>query len=520
MLLHTLLGRYLLVMTAVAALVARPAVASLLSRGALDGVRLSPDAARGALALGHLALLVAFAGIFAATLSRTFVLRRREEPLWAHPFALPGLMLHRLAGAWVSAALAVLPGFYLFHWHLLAAGGGPRGMVLAVHLATALAWLLVAGVPVAALVRAWLVGPRITGRARALNGAGALVAMAALAGAALGAEPLARARPGVLEALGSPGVARLLLPPSAAVAALAGGGWAVLLAWAAVLALGAAWAARTAARWAAQAPRELPLDLDAAEPVRFSSAFAPAAGGPRSRVRLFWTKDVVLPFRRAPLRALLPHWLLLTGAVAELAVMRAFWPAALPRAEGEAALVAATVAGVAAVLALRAGLPSLGQEGDGLWLLLPLVRPAELFACKLLPAAATAALAAALHGTALGIAARLLGMASPSPATLGLLAAPAAALFAGAATGLGFLLPDPARRLALLPGASRTAVATFLAGSAVAMTWTGAAAYVRAAGWAGAAGTAWMLGVPALLCAAGSAGVAGWALARLQRLER
>lgn len=511
-LLHTLLGRYALGMGILASVLAAPAVAALLRRGAWDGPPPSPAEAQGALVIGHAALLLGFVALFAATLARTFVLRREEGPLQAHPSALPALALFRLAAAWATAAVAVLPLFYLFHWHFLARLGAPPAATLLLHLATTLAWLLAAALPVAAWARRGLHGARPEGRARALHLLGAATAWLALS-APVVLVPGMRTDLPAMAAAASRALHLGLVPLAASNALAAGEGW-TLATWCAALAAAALVAVRSAARWAVRAPWELPLDLAAEGTIRYVSAFdQPGRRG--GRVALFWTKDVRLSAARQPLAHLALHWGLLTAGVAGVVLARAALPPEL-----HPVAVALLVVALPAVLALLRTPGSLGVEGENVWLLRTVLRPVELFACKLLPALGRVALPAAVHGTVVGLAARLLEVAGPTPAGTAALAAGAGALFALAGTAAGFLFPDFSRALVLVPGATRVGLLAYLVPTVLALGWTASAFAAHSLFGISAAGVALLLVGFALTAAAGWGGVAAWALHRMTRWER
>jgi hypothetical protein len=168
---------------------------------------------------------------------------------------------------------------------------------------------------------------------------------------------------------------------------------------------------------------------------------------------------------------------------------------------------------------MRRSLGALGEEGERIGLLRPVLAPREILFAKLGGGLAHSVGHAVLYATFLLLAGRVVGAGVPSPAWLLWGGVTLSLFLAGLGTGLGFLLPDFGHDLAALPGASAAGKALYLvvSGGIVALYVTGG--YLIAVGKLSAPAWAGIVVLLGAIVLSGSAVIAWRGAARLDRIE-
>ena len=440
--------------------------------GALIEVAEEPGLRAGALVTAHLSLSLCLLLIVPILLVKELILRRGDEPMNAHPWALPTLFTLRVTAIIASAALFLWVSFYLLLGPLLLLGSDRPWGTFAAHVISALLYSLVLGTLAAAATRAIVLRSGVVARAEALYRWAILPFLivyplfVALPGA------LVRWNPGALVLLGELAERSfyLLQAPLGVSSGAASGSLFAVGAWFVVLGGCLEGSRRGLATWRTRALGELPLDFTSEGRDRHRSTFASRA--PRSlRLRefhLFATKDILLPYLRRPSRYFRLQAVLATaGAGGVMLVSGARSGGLLSEAGTSASLTFASLS-VTSALVLLHTLGALGREGVRLALLTPLVPPMRLFMAKALPGGVFAAVHGGAHTVGLLLLAAVVGVLPPAPAHLVAGNVAWALLLALLGAALGFLLPDLQRRSWLLPGASPMGIYGFalLAGAA------------------------------------------------------
>ena len=463
-------------------LISLPALVHLVAEGAwASGAGLDAQSRAGALALAHAALVLCLASMLPPTLLRDLVFWRERDPLEAHPWALPEAGLARVAGGalWTSGFLVLF--FLLFHHPLLR---GVDATTAAASLASGgtggtQSWLLPAVHAVALFVH--LVGLAALGF-RLLAGWTSrqpphhhglpprnrlLIVPFLLAFPTFAFVPalLGEQMPGLLSALGGAALAGnalkklagwLLQPPAAGVYLANRGDVGGAAAW-----FGVTFGMAGVAWWTLWRNRTDLALVDRGPGQRTESGRAPAFAAPPTgpaplrEFRLFWEKDVLARQRGSAVRRRVREHgpvLLWIGAAAWLAPHIIERMATTP----EATLIVTGLVPIvlAAGASLRQGVPSLGLEGPHLELLRALQPVRRLFIAKLNVNALVVLPRAAGYAAAASLALSLSGVPTPGPGAALVLGAGAGAVLSLSATAVGFLLPDPAQRSLILPGAS------------------------------------------------------------------
>ena len=462
-------------------LISIPALVQLVAEGAWpNGAGLDAQSRAGALALAHATLVLCLAAMLPPTIVRDLVSWRERDPMEAHPWALPEAGLARIAGGalWTSGFLVLF--FLLFHHPIvrgvdastaasaLASGGsgGARTWLLpAVHAVALFLHLVGLAALGFRLLAGWAsqLPPHNSGlpaRHRLLI----FPFLLAFPAFALVPGLLAERMPGLLSGLGGAALSGnflqrlagwLLQPPAAGVFLAAHGEVGAAAAWfgasfgVAGLAGVALWRNRADLALVGRAEVRRP---DTMRAPAFETA--PAGSVPVREFRLFWEKDV-----RVRRGSGIP------GRVREHGPVL-FWIAAAawlaPRMVEQTAMTTEAVlipSGLipivlAAGASLRQGVPSLGLEGLQLELLRTLLPVRRLFIAKLSVNTLVVLPRAAGYAAAASLALSLSGVPTPGPGAALVLGAGAGAVLSVAATAVGFLLPDPAQRSMILPGAS------------------------------------------------------------------
>ncbi|MEX1256014.1 MAG: hypothetical protein WEG36_00195 [Gemmatimonadota bacterium] len=417
----------------------------------------------GALVVSSLALTLTYAVMVPALLWRERAVQGQREPLRAHPWIFPELFCVQVVSAVGICGLHLLV-FHDLLLHGLVTGGAARpGWVLLLHASASLAYYFVVGILVLGAVGfTRMSAPRKAPTLRHQR-IFALLFMATFPLFVVVPHLLGEWAPSVLSRIGesAPNALHFLQAPVAILHAATDGSEARIAGWGAVLIAGVMLGTR--ALWR-QSGRVALQGLDAGGeglPTSYECAFPPRLRGRTSRLRLFWTKDVVLPLRRGPwayvaLHSVLASWVLLGLAGALLGAREASEAAALTGGGLDALLFA-----LAGVLAGLRTLPSLGSEKSTLHLWRPFISPAETFRLKLLVNEGYVLLHAPLYGLMISAGSWLAGVPGPTAIEavgFALIGGGVMSLFG---TGLGFLFPDSRCRGVVLPGASTTGIFLF-----------------------------------------------------------
>jgi hypothetical protein len=518
-LLSSVAGRFMLL----TALVSLHPLWRLLTRGVLAPLPLSPAAENGALVLAHL-LAAAYCGL--ATVSYyVVILHRRAErdPLRAHGGLAPLRLLYRaVVGVIGFVVPVVVVMMAVVYGDILTErpGGGARLAGFAAGGA-----LLFSGL--ALLV--FLASTRTPPRRLIRGGIGVLRLLAVgmfILSLAIVFVPvaLAKRQPAVLEAVGSmaerfswglqlplllalPAEGPPIVPFVLALAPVA------LALWRGSIGL---------RRWSEAGLPASAGDLDG-ERHHASGLTGIGRAAPGSRVyRLFWAKDIVLPYRRSPGSYVQEQWVLLGSAT--VLIVLAIRTLKDTLAEG-VLLAAAGFLPLMCVAALAGGrgLGSLGSEGRQVHRLHSVLTAGLLFRVKACVNAGFVTAHAVLYGYLLAALAAALGN-GPSRGGWGVhaaggLAAGAGAAFATLATGIGFLVPDFTSKFRLLPGATRVGLVAYLSvatgfSGLLSLAW---ASWVLGRLGTGAAVANW--GGALLIVTALGWLLARWGHARLRRME-
>lgn len=515
---HTLNGKLAIILL----LFAVPAVPGLVRGSTAVAKTFSPQVNVGVLLIAFLFLLLAFALTISASLAKSLLTDREDEPLRVFTAALWPVAAYRLlVGTGLSAGTFLVAFYLVFHWGLLLQALPRPFIEVPVYVVSLVICLLVVGAGAATLFNSLIHrnDPRLT--PTTVHRVGGMMVIVSMIGLPLVPRYVARRWPEAVAQVGALGedLAWLHVPFAAARAA-GQGSWAALLLWVVGLA-GAVWVAgRVARSWVGAATLVVH-----AEPGSGKRRFAPiirAAVSEPGRLRgvwLFWNKDVVAPFARGRSAYLAQQWVLLSGAMgviisAGMLVKRQV----IAPAQGSA-YVLAVAAAVPLVLAMLRGLPCLGQEGSQIVLLRPVLSAQDLFLRKVVVNGAYVALHAAAYVLVVWVAAAAArSPAPPLPVLLGTaLTTAAVATLAGCA--LGFLLPDMERRSVFLPGSAMGGKLVYSVTALYLLSIVGVAEWLRASEAVTVTTYLAMLGGTAVMALAATLAVAVWAVRRLPHLE-
>jgi hypothetical protein len=233
----------------------------------------------------------------------------------------------------------------------------------------------------------------------------------------------------------------------------------------------------------------------------------------------FVRKDIVAPYAREPLRYLSEQWFVASAEIGAVVI------AAVARARGflepvhDKALLVAVLSASVAVLAMLRGLSSLGEEGEQLALLRPVVTSGELFVRKGTANGVYVVVHSALHAVLIYVAAQVSGFQGLSLIPFLAVGVIGGAVMTIAASTLGFLLPDFERRAAFLPGASATAKYLYMCLAGLVAGTVGASYLQLARDQIDAVTHARLLSFMAVGLGLTCSVVAWWATHRLRQME-
>lgn len=483
----------------------RMLASSLYSEAALSGGQL-----RAVLLLAHCFLTLSTGIAAAATVPKVFVLKGPGEPLFALSFCLRELAAFRLTiSVFLPTFLYMITLFYVFHRLPLLSAARIPTIALVIHPFLLLLFLFATVVTAAALVRPLLLTPRTVSRATLIQGILALPFLASI-GAMSGIPVwLQRRNPILMEAIGDAAEQHLWLfqMPLAITYAFAGGRYLAACAWFAALAAAFVLAVLVVRRWVlGKGPREIILDFAGPISGNYPDAFShPRLRWPFGRIPLlglFWIKDILLAYRRSPMRYVQLHAFLLSTLNLFLIVLYALNRASYSPSRNRLICGAAIIT-VAAALAMLRCLNSLGMEGSHIACFRPVFSCATLFAVK----TACNFVFCLGHSTAYSLVAAFawsrLRLSDFDPVGAAALAVFGTAVFVGMGMTLAFLFPDMKKKAAFLAGASGLAKNLYVAGSAVVGSMLLGLAAGHASGqWSMGMflGSLFMIALPVLAC--------------------
>ena len=517
---YTLTGKSLIVLT----LVALPSLFKLATEGRFSDISPGAGIADGVLVVVHFSLSVTFAVYLVPLFAKAFVLQREDEPLLAHPFALPALARHRLVATLLMASGELLALYYVFFGRVVINRLDHPWFGVPVHVITSLAFLFILGIGVGVVFRAWMLrATDVFRRARTALGLGGALSFLALAGLILAIGSVVQRVPAQLGVLGDVAVHTLYfgLAPVAVTLAADAGQPLVVFGWVVGMAVVGFLAIHAVVLWSEVAHLELPLDLET--PTR--GYYRPLFGGFGSdtavwpAVRPFWRKDVVAPYAREPRGYFSEQWFVFfteVGAVVLIAVLRhrgALQP------EHTAALLVVLLLGVVAGLAMLRGLNCLGLEGSQLGVLRPVLAGGQLFVRKGLANGIYVLTHAVAHALVLFTAAQIAGLGQITLVAVLGYAIGGALIWTFAASALGFLLPDLQRRATFLSGATTMAKFLYVGTCSMALSLVGVAHVQYDLGRMDGASYAGFITFVVLTLVATFSAVTWWALHRFPRIE-
>ncbi len=504
-------------------IVGLPSLLNLVTEDHFQAVSANSSQLTGLLLAAHLGMVASLMTLIPPLLAKVFIIKSGDDPLAAHPTAMPALALYRLLVSTVlSGALYLLTFHYIFFGHAFTNRLTNPWLGWSIYLPTSLAFLVVIGVLTGAVCRALVRSPGMRTRAELMFRVGGtlFVMLFAVSHAAL--KAVATNAPEWLSTIGEVGARAsyfFMIPLGAALSADEGN-WLEFLGWLAVMIMIVGVVLRRTWGWTRAVGPEL-LEPQAGVKRRYRPLFDGSWRGiPYWRqVMPFVRKDVVAPYAREPLRYLSEQWFVASaevGAVVLAAVARA--RGFLEPVHDNALLVAVLFSSVAALAMLR-GLSSLGEEGAQLALLRPVVTSGELFVRKGIANGVYVVVHSALHAGLIYVAAQITGFPGLGLIPFLTLGVIGGAVLTIAASTLGFLLPDLERRAAFLPGASATAKYLYV-GFAGLVAATAATSYLQLArDQIDAVTHAWLLSFMAVGLSLTCSVVAWWATQRLRQEE-
>lgn len=452
---HTLQGRLMVLVL----LFASPGlVTTVRSGGPIVGMGLDESARLGALVMAHLCGLALFAVMLPVVLSRKLVLDRQADPLEAHPAFQRDLAAMRMGTAVLSTAVFVSAFLHLFYAGLVRDLHGRPILAGATHLGSMLASLIGVGVGLAMVTDHYLRSGSAIRRARRIRRYSILPFGLLLPALAVGPSWMADRAPQWLVFAGEMAADRafFLIVPIGASAAIASASAGSVAGWLGSLA-GALGIALVAVRgWRTGVPMDLVPPRESGPTRPRSMLVGGARNAPRwwHELQLFRARDVAARRRRGAAHRIQFHGAMLVAAVVSLTAIRradaveaSVWPS-------DQTVILGLVIAAAAVLALARAPGCLGEEGDRLVLLRPVLSFQRLFRIKATLNTACVVLAVIPHAGAIHIAAVVSGFEGVSIRATVATGVVAALLFALFGTAVGFLVPDLRKRSASLPGVS------------------------------------------------------------------
>ena len=504
-------------------IVASPSLLNLVTEDHFQAAAINSSQLTGLLLVTHLGMVASLIALVPPLLAKVFVIKSGDDPLAAHPAAMPALALYRLLVSTVlSGALYLLAFHYIFFGHAFTNRLTSPWLGWSIYLPTSLAFLVAIGVLTGAVCRALVRLPGIRTRPELIFrvGGALFVILFAVSHGAL--KAVATNAPEWLSTIGEVGarVSYFFMIPLGAALSADEGNWLEFLGWLAALVMIVGVVLRRTWGWTRAADPEL-LEPHAGVKRRYRPLFDGSPRGTRywREVVPFVRKDVVAPYSREPLRYLGEQWFVASaeiGAVVLAAVARA---RGFPEPVHDNALLVAVLFSSVAVLAMLRGLSSLGEEGAQLALLRPVVTSGELFVRKGIANGVYVVVHSALHAGLIYVAAQITGFRD-----LGLIPFLTVGVIGGAvltiaASTLGFLLPDFERRAAFLPGASATAKYLYVGLAGLVAGTVGASYLQLARGQIDAVTHVWLLSFMAVGLSLTCCVVARWATQRLQQEE-
>ena len=320
----TLPGRAIILLV----LVSVPGLSQLLLGSTpLSALGLDPLSRLGAVVLAGLVASICFVVMVTVMLIRTLLRRREEEPMNAHPQALPDLAAVSVMETILGASVFVWCFFYLFYWTDLALQMERRWLALSLHVGLTQLQSVSVGLLVAVALRQLLRGSGGLARAERIHRASVVPFLLSFSLIALLPQVLRRAEPAFLfeVAQTAPKLMYCLQAPLAIIqavankeggAALAGGS--ALLAFAVITGLGFL-------RWRHWAPLEI---AEASTASRCGPLLRPLpfpTKGPTfwRQAGAFWSKEVLGCEPRGHPLKLGRHAILLVGAIVALLLVPA-----------------------------------------------------------------------------------------------------------------------------------------------------------------------------------------------------
>ena len=467
----TLQGRLMLVVLAVTF----PSLVRLVTVGGpLAGTALDSPSRLGALLVAQIALTACFTVMVPVMLLKSLVMRRSEEPLVAHPSVLPDLAALQVVGAILGTSSFLWTFFYLFYGRILAAEVGRSSYGLGIHLGAAQLQFVVLGVLLAAAIRGLLVGSRLVERAKRLQRLSVAPFLVSFPLFVLLPSFLSRHFPGWLSGPGrlAPEFLFFFQSPLAIPVVLRTGAlWTAAL-WGGVLLAAVCASGLALWGWRWRALEELASATDGESVCNPPRALPFPEVGPAlvRHAQLFWAKDLLgrnADRRRTNFRF---HAMVLLIAIIGVFLIAEFPLAGLPASVPVQVGASQVLIGTMAFLGMARTLGCLGEEGQQLLLLRPVLSMKRLFLLKSLVNAGYLLVHAPFYAFTIGLAARLTGLEGTSLGTLVIDAAIAGLIFSTLGSAWGFLLPDFSRRSLLFPGATRIAQLLFLALAGLATT--------------------------------------------------
>ena len=504
-------------------IVGLPSLLDLITEDHFRTVAINFSELTGLLLLAYLGLVASLITLVPPLLAKVFVIKGGDDPLAAHPAAMPALALYRLLVSTVlSGALYLLAFHYIFFGHAFTSRLTNPVLGWSIYLPTSLAFLVVIGVLTGAVCRALVRLPRMRTHAELVFRIGGALFVILFVVSHAGLKVAATNAPEWLSTIGDVGARAsyfFVIPFGAALSADEGN-WLEFMGWLAALVMVVSVVLRRTWGWSRASKPEL-LEPQTGVKRRYRSIFDGLRRGiPYWReVTPFVRKDVVAPYVREPLRYLSEQWFVASaeiGAVVLAAVARA--RGSLDLVYDNALLVMVLLLSVA-VLAMLRGLSSLGQEGAHLALLRPVVTSGELFIRKGIANGMYVVVHGALHAVLIYVAAQIAGFQVLNLIPFLTVGVIGAAVLTIAASTLGFLLPDFERRAAFLPGASATAKYLYAGLAGLVAATVGASYQQHAQNQIDAVTHAWLLSFMAVGLSLTCGVIAWWATRRLRQRE-
>lgn len=518
---HTLQGRLMVLVL----LLASPGLATTVrSGGPIAGLGLDESGRVGALVMAHLWGLALFAVMLPVVLSRKLVLDRRADPLEAHPAFHRDLAAMRMGTAVLSTAVFVSAFLDLFYAGLVRDLHSRPILTGATHLGSTLASLVVVGLGLAIVTDHYLRSGNAIRRAQRIRRYSILPFGLLLPTLAVGPSWMADRAPQWLVFAGEMAADRafFLLVPIGASVAVASGSVSSVVAWLGSLPGALAISLVAVREWRTGVPMDLvpPREPGPARPR--SMLLGRGRNAPRwwRELQLFRARDAAARRHRGAAHGIQFHGAILGAAVVSLAAVRraemveaSVWPS-------DQSMILGLVIAAAAVLALARAPGCLGEEGDRLVLLRPVLSFQRLFRIKATLNTACAVLAVMPHAGAIYIIAVVSGFEGVSVRATVAMGVVAAILFALFGTAVGFLVPDLRRRSTSLPGVSLVGRLIYCLGAGSVLGGLLTIDLLRARSLLGQEALSGLVGLLLLSITAVTAVLSRWALRRLETDRR